>query len=128
MMLLDTSVLFWMEHDPFRISETARKAIAPAEARCFASSISALELGLKAARGLIKLPLEPENWLDEVCTRRQIEEVPVDFGIAGTSAKLPPIHKDPFDRIIIATALRLGLTIITPDEAIRRYGAVKTLW
>ena len=59
MILLDTCVLFWLEQEPARISGLAKQALAAPATPCFASSISALELGLKVARNRLRLPLEP---------------------------------------------------------------------
>lgn len=128
MILLDTCVLFWLEHDPGRISPEAAKAIRTPTTACFASSISALELGLKIARGKLKLPLPPGEWLREVCQRRGIEEIQVDFSIAGESALLPRIHDDPFDRILIATAVQRSLRLATPDGHISQYPGLAVLW
>ena len=63
-----------------------------------------------------------------MCSRRGITELPVLFRITGNSGLLPPIHKDPFDRILIATALEHSLTLVTPDHFIPRYPNLKTLW
>ena len=128
MILLDTCVLFWLEDNPAAISALARHALADPTTVCFASSISALELGLKVAAGRLKLPLPPAEWLRQVCERRGIIELPVHFGPAGESALLPSLHKDPFDRLIIATALSQNLTIVTSDKMIPQYPGVKTLW
>ena len=128
MMLLDTCVLFWLEYDRTRISAGASEAISAAESPCFASSVSALELGLKVARGKLKLPLSPGEWLREVCRRRSITEIPVDFRIAGESALLPRLHDDPFDRILIATARQRSLRLVTPDGLISQYPNTRVLW
>lgn len=128
MILLDTCALFWLEHDPERLSPAARSAIASLQSPCFASSISALELRLRVARGKLELPLSPDEWLQEVCRRRAIAEIPVDFSIAGRSALLPRIHDDPFDRILIATALEKSFRIVTPDKLIFRYGEIEVIW
>jgi len=128
MILLDTCVLFWLEQDPGRISEPAKQAIARSTTALFASSISALELALKVGRGWMQLPMPPAAWLREVCLRREIRELPIDFEVAALSALLPPVHKDPFDRILIATAVRHSLTIITLDQMICRYPNLRTLW
>ena len=128
MILLDTCVLFWIEQQPDRISAATKQAIAAPVTPCFASSFSALEIGLKVARRLLRLPLDPGEWLREICSRRNISEIPVDFEIAGISALLPPVHKDPFDRILIATAMKHSLTLVTPDQFILLYPNLKTLW
>jgi PIN domain nuclease of toxin-antitoxin system len=128
MILLDTCVLFWLEQEPSAISAAVRDALAAPAAACFASSISALELGQKVSRNLLKLPLPTAAWLHEVCARRDIVEIPVDFEIAAASAALPLIHRDPYDRLLIATAMRHKLAIATPDTAIPRYPNLRTLW
>ncbi|MBI4025059.1 MAG: type II toxin-antitoxin system VapC family toxin [Verrucomicrobia bacterium] len=128
MMLLDTCVLYWLEQSPDRISTRVGAALADSTKACFASGISALEIGLKVAQGAIKLPLPSGEWMHQVCQRRGIVEIPVTFAIAGNSAALPPIHRDPFDRILVATALEHGLTLLTPDRLIAQYPNLKTLW
>jgi PIN domain nuclease of toxin-antitoxin system len=128
MILLDTCVLFWLEQKPDKISRAARQALADPATPCFASSISALELGLKVACKRIELPMEVAAWLREVCSRRAIVELPVLFEIAGADAVLPAIHKDPFDRILIATAMKHNLTLVTPDHFVPQYPNLKTLW
>lgn len=128
MILLDTCVLFWLEHEPERISPAATEAIGTPATACFASSISALELGLEVARGKLKFPLPPGDWLREVCRRRGIGEIQVDFSIAGESALLQRIHNDPFDRILVATAIQRSLRLVTPDGNIRRYPGLNVLW
>ncbi len=128
MMLLDTCVLYWLEQSPDRITSTAGTALADTTKGCFASGISALEIGLKVASGTIRLPLTAGEWMHQICHRRGIVEIPVTFEIAGNSASLPPLHRDPFDRILIATALEHGLTLLTPDRHIAQYPGLKTLW
>jgi len=128
MILLDTCVLFWLEHEPERISPAAIEALRMPTTACFASSISALELGLKVARGKLKLPLPPGDWLREICRHRGIGGIPVDFSIAGESALLPRIHDDPFDRILIATAVQRSLRLVTPDSHISKYPGLDVLW
>lgn len=105
-----------------------REAIRAPTTACFASSISALELGLKVARGKLKLPLSPGDWLREVCQRRSIGEIQADFSIAGESSLLPRIHDDPFDRILIVTASQRSLRLVTPDGQISRYPNLGVLW
>jgi PIN domain nuclease of toxin-antitoxin system len=128
MILLDTCVLFWLEEDPEKISQPARELIGNPGNLCFASSISSLELGLKVAGNLLKLPLNPGEWVQEVCSRRSITELKVDFRVAGSSALLPWIHRDPFDRILIASALQHSLILVTPDPVISRYPQIKVCW
>lgn len=55
-------------------------------------------------------------------------QVPINFQIASHSGELPPHHKDPNDRLIIATAMEYGMTIVTPDKLIQQYEGITCLW
>lgn len=57
-----------------------------------------------------------------------MRELPLTGVIAARATLLPPIHKDPFDRLLIATAIEHQLTLLTPDQTIRQYPGLKTLW
>ena len=120
-MILDTCGLVWLAMGGTQLSATARFAIESASG-VHVCAITAFEIGLKAASGQLGLPCDPEKWYHEVLAHHQIDEVPVDGRIALAATKLPPIHKDPCDRIIIATAKLLGFRIVTADERFREYG------
>jgi PIN domain nuclease of toxin-antitoxin system len=60
--------------------------------------------------------------------RYDLRDVPLDAGVACAAAALPLLHRDPFDRVIVALAQAHGLTVLTSDENIRKYAGVKTLW
>jgi PIN domain nuclease of toxin-antitoxin system len=60
--------------------------------------------------------------------RYELREVPLDAAVACAAAALPPIHRDPFDRVIVALAQAHGFTVLTSDENIRKYAGVRTLW
>ncbi|HEX5037569.1 MAG TPA: type II toxin-antitoxin system VapC family toxin [bacterium] len=127
-LLLDTCTLWWLTSEPDRLSESARRAIEEDSESLFVSSISALELAMKIAKGKLGIPLEsPETWFREVLKHHGVEQVPINFQIASHSGELPQHHKDPYDRLIVATALEYGMTIITPDALIKKYD-VNCLW
>lgn len=128
MILLDTCVLFWIECDPAKISQRAAEALRRPNALLHASAISAFELGLKVRDNQIELPLPSGNWVSEVCRRRGIRLLPIDATVAGCSTELPPIHRDPCDRFLIATAQLAGLRLATPDEMIRQYPHLDVIW
>lgn len=128
MMLLDTCVLFWLESDPTRISASARRALLDPASPLFASAVSAFELGLKVRDGELGLPLPVGEWVRAVCSRRGIRLLPLDEQAAALSTALPPLHRDPCDRFLIATAQLAGLAIVTPDEQIRRYPTIRVIW
>lgn len=128
MILLDTCVLFWLEQDPAAISAPVTRALRSAHTSLFASAISAFELGLKVRDGRLRLPLPVADWVSEVCRRRGIALLPIQETTAGLSTELPPIHRDPCDRFLIATAQLYHLQIATPDPTIRKYPNLQTLW
>jgi PIN domain nuclease of toxin-antitoxin system len=94
----------------------------------FVSAISAFEIGLKQKKGRLTLPLPAEQFFAVALSTHGLREVPVDGAIAARSTSLPPLHADPADRMIIATAQRDGLTILTPDPLIHAYPDTRVSW
>lgn len=92
------------------------------------SAISAFEVGTKHRRGSLALPSEPRDWYPQAIRLHGLQELPVNGTIALQSTQLPMIHKDPADRIIVATAQVENLTILTPDPLIRAYPDVRVEW
>ena len=93
------------------------------------SSISTWEVALLVARGRLELTMGVANWIARSEALPSLRFVPVDNRIALRAVGLPgPLHNDPADRIIVATALDLGATLVTKDEKLRRYAHVETLW
>jgi PIN domain nuclease of toxin-antitoxin system len=127
-LLLDTCTLLWLSSDADHLSPQAKEGLRPHAGDLFVSAISALECALLASKKKIRLPTaSPEGWFRDVLKYHGIDQVPVNFQIASHSGELPPHHKDPYDRLIVATALEYRMTIVTPDELIRKYG-VECLW
>ena len=94
----------------------------------FVSAVSAWEVAIKAAGGKLRLREPTLQWFLGLAERYELREVPLDAGIACAAAVLPLLHRDPFDRVIVALAQVHGLTVLTSDENIRKYAGVKTLW
>ena len=128
MFLLDTCALLWLASGDRALSKAAREAIGAPNAPLFVSAISAFEIGIKERRGALALPLAADRWYVRALAHHGGEEIAVDSAIALRSTRLPPLHADPCDRIIVATALRDHLAVLTPDALIRRYPGVTTLW
>lgn len=125
MIVLDTCALLWLASGQLPPAVLGR--IAGTEA-VFVSAISALEIGVKVAKGRLVLPLAPAAWWERVVAHHSLAEVPVDAAIALRATALPPLHADPADRIIVATALHLGAEVFTPDRAIQAYPGVRWAW
>jgi PIN domain nuclease of toxin-antitoxin system len=128
--LVDTHVVLWLAFHPDRLSKKAREAIDEARknkdgmAIC---DITLLELGTLASRGRLNLNISLESFLAEVEARFVV--LPIKSGACARIAELPATYpKDPADRIIAATALMEGLTLLTEDREIRRSNVVPTIW
>jgi PIN domain nuclease of toxin-antitoxin system len=97
----------------------------------FVSSATAWEMAMLVSKGRLSETKEPGRWFSDFMSRGDFEEQPVTTNVLIASCFLPePLHRDPFDRILIATAREHDLTIITRDRAILAYGAaghVRTL-
>jgi PIN domain nuclease of toxin-antitoxin system len=127
-LLLDTHVLLWLVDRQEELSSKARRAIGQNPGRIFISSITGFEIALKAERGALELPLAPAAWTRLALERHGIEEIPVTCEVGALAASLPRIHRDPCDRIIIATAKLWNLTLWTKDATIAEYPDVITAW
>ena len=92
------------------------------------SSISALEIGLKHRKGALELPLPPDQWFPQALAFHGLVEIGVDSETALRSAALPPLHLDPCDRILVATALIRSLSVLSPDPLLCAYPGVRCEW
>ena len=93
----------------------------------FLSAASVWEIVLKWSAGKLALPASPAEFLAAVHTKSSIETLALQEPAVLQSAKLPPLHKDPFDRILIGQAIEHGLILASPDPLIQQY-AVRTVW
>ena len=116
-LLLDTHVAIWFFEDPALLSNEARAAIEDPGNDSFLSAASVWEWALKLSLGRISMPAA----LDVGAVRAGFEELPVLWAHGRTAAALPPMHRDPFDRMLVAQALAEDLVLITRDPLIRQY-------
>lgn len=127
MIVLDTHAWIWLTSDPERLGSVARRAIRRERGRGVAA-ISCRELAMLAERGRIELDRDPVAWMDESLHAEKIELLPLTPAVAVASAQLGSFHGDPADRLIVATALTHGASLVTKDERIWKLGLVKTVW
>lgn len=114
-LLLDTHVLIWWDEGA-RLSREARAAIRQAD-QVFVSAVSAWEVAIKTALGRLR----PTRTVAEAVDDSAFEELPVTFAHAAQLARLPPHHRDPFDRMLVAQAQGESLALVTRDPVFRRY-------
>jgi PIN domain nuclease of toxin-antitoxin system len=129
--VLDTHALVWWVAGAPSLSRKARTAIqrARGDGALVASAISVWKIAMRVRRERLALTMDVDAWLGTVAQIDGMRFVPVDADIAARSAALPgAFRKDPADRMIAATARRLGAPLVTRDEKIRAYAHVKTLW
>ncbi len=132
MIILDTHVLLWWVSGSDSLSAAASKVIKRTLTRgseIIISSISAWEISMLISKGRLILSMDVESWLDEVAQIDGVRFVPVDNEIGIKSTALPgEFHKDPADRMIVATARKLAIPLVTADEKMISYEYVKTIW
>jgi PIN domain nuclease of toxin-antitoxin system len=131
MIVLDTHCWIWWVDQSSRLSPDARRALDSVSDRSPAViySISVWELYLLSQRGRLVLKTDPAHWVRQCELSGKIRFVPVDNEVARISVQLPGgVPEDPADRLIIATAISLGATLVTKDSKIRSSRAVKTIW
>lgn len=117
-LLLDTHALLWWLNDDATLSPQARSAIADPENTVYLSAVVVWEIRIKQAIGKLGLPSDFHQVLDA----QQFVDLPVTVAHAHALAELPPIHNDPFDRMLVAQAVHERMFVATRDPEIARYG------
>jgi PIN domain nuclease of toxin-antitoxin system len=129
--VLDTHALvWWVSGDP-TLSKKAKSAIEREldGGDIIISAISAWEVAMLVEREKLVLSMDVSSWLDTIAAIDAVRFVPVDVEIATKSVDLPgEFHKDPAHRMIVATARKFAVALVTKDEKIRAYAHVKTIW
>jgi len=126
-LLLDTCSFLWLAFGVPDLSETARRACADPDNDLFLSPASAWEIAVKWHIGKLELRMAPQLFVPRFRAAHGIEELPVTEAAALHVSSLPPLHRDPFDRLLICQAIEEGLAILTPDAAVRAY-PVRCIW
>ena len=131
MIVLDTHVWLWWISNPEKLSTSAGQAIdqAVTEKGIIISSISTWEVALLVDKGRLELSIDVRDWVRKTEGLPFVNFIPVDNTISLRSVTLPgQFHSDPADRIITATAMTMGLPLVTRDDKILNYQHVRTIW
>jgi PIN domain nuclease of toxin-antitoxin system len=126
--LLDTSTLLWLIMDPSRLSETARAVWQNPEKLIAVSVVSYWEITIKANKKIFDIDDVPEWWDRRVLPFIDLETLPIREEHVSELNRLSDIHKDPFDRMLIAQARTEDMSLVTCDALIRSYPAVRIVW
>jgi PIN domain nuclease of toxin-antitoxin system len=125
--LLDTAVFWWLAIGSPRLSRRAAELFADSANDVALSPVSIWELLVKNQIGKLPTPVPIADLLTRVREERLVRSLPLRDSAVLRLASLPPLHRDPFDRMLICQALDEGMTLVTPDERIRAY-PVSTVW
>jgi PIN domain nuclease of toxin-antitoxin system len=127
-LLLDTHVWIWSQEAPERIGEQARQGLLRNDRSVFVSTISTLEIARLVAIGLIELKGPLDLWIRDSLEALQATTIEISHRIAMGAYQLPgDFHKDPADRLIVATAREHDLMLMTADRRILTYPSVESL-
>ena len=125
-LLLDTHAILWIAGGD-ELSARSKRALADAvnEGRLLFSAVSAWELGLLTTKLHLSAGRSAAQWIAELFAAiPMLEPIPLDFSMAAATADLPkPFHKDPADRLLVATARELDVPIVTRDRRILAYAS-----
>jgi PIN domain nuclease of toxin-antitoxin system len=119
--LLDTHSWLWMVGDTGRLRGSSRELLGDPATYLFLSAASAWEMAIKFAAGKLRLPQPPAALITQWMAEVRIGALPILHAHALRAGELPPHHRDPFDRLLIAQAQIEGLTVLTADRAFAKY-------
>jgi PIN domain nuclease of toxin-antitoxin system len=120
-LLLDTHVFLWYISADLNLPVLWRDAIRDPANEVYLSVASVWEAVIKYALGKIALPEAPAGYLPRQRDAHRIASLPIEEAVFTHLANLPSLHRDPFDRIMIAQAFQHSLTLVTVDDAVRAY-------
>lgn len=128
-LILDTCAIIWAVADEKRIPRVCADVLTAPETRIYISPISAAEIACACDRGRLVLDRHLKRWLHHFLDLNGWETLPIDLDIMEEAYSLPgKFHADPADRIIVATARRRELVVVTGDTKILSYPHVSILW
>ena len=119
--LLDSHVALWLAASPRRLAEPALALVEDARHELLLSTASAWEISIKHAAGKLALPAPPGDFLPELQRRLRLTLLPIELSHAIRAGSLPMVHRDPFDRMLVAQAHSLAVPIMSADPKLARY-------
>jgi len=126
-LLLDTCTVLWLARGDRALRPEFRDCLGRSGVEAWISAVTAWEIAIKHGLGRLPLPVALAEFLPQLRERYSLSRLPIDEESALHVGKLPRLHADPFDRLLVSQAIVHGLTIVTPDPLITQYPA-RTLW
>ena len=126
-LLLDTCTFLWITADEPALSSKARELFRSPEHEVYLSAGSAWEIGVKYSLGRLPLPQPPERFVPAMREAHMIEALPIDEESVLQVTRLPLLHRDPFDRLLVCQAIVHGMAVLTPDPLVSQY-SVRVIW
>lgn len=126
-LLLDTYAFLWWITDDDRLSQRGGDLIADGANDVYFSAVSTWEIAIKADLGRIRLPDEAWAFTPQQLERNAFQALPIHVAHAVALIALPDVHRDPFDRMLVAQAMTEGLTLVSGDRNLSRY-PVPVVW
>jgi PIN domain nuclease of toxin-antitoxin system len=125
--LLDTCTFLWLVTDAPELSDLSREVFVNPGNEVYLSAVSTWEIAIKHAIGRLPLPEVPEKFIPALRKEHGVVSLALEEEATLHLTRLPEMHKDPFDRMLICQALVQGLVILTPDELIMQY-PIRCIW
>lgn len=126
-LLLDTCTFLWIIAGARQLPAHAIEMFRAPDNEVFLSAASAWEIAIKHAIGRLPLPDPPDRFIPAQRDSHGISPLAIDEDSALHLSRLPDLHRDPFDRMLVSQAIVHGLTILTPDPLVTQYPA-RTIW
>jgi PIN domain nuclease of toxin-antitoxin system len=126
-LLLDTCTFLWATAAPERLPRRVADLILAAENEVYLSAASAWEIAIKHATGRLQLRDPVDRFVRDERDAAGFASLPIDEESALHLSRLPALHRDPFDRMLVSQAIVHGMTIVTPDPLVTQYPA-RTFW
>lgn len=126
-LIADTHAILWWLSDDCRLSANAKALISDSNTAVYLSAASAWEISVKAKLGKLIIPKSSESLIADLLNVERFIPLPISLLHALRTGELPPIHRDPFDRMLICQSMVEQIPLLTNDPAILQYG-LQTIW
>jgi PIN domain nuclease of toxin-antitoxin system len=119
--LLDTNIFLWAMAEDYKLNSRAQKILKASSSELYFSAAGSWEIAIKFAAGSLPLPKAPSEYIPNALRLWAVRSLDITYEHALRAGQLPPHHRDPFDRMLIAQAISERMTVLTADRAFQKY-------